>query len=97
MANPSIPATTDTTDIREPGAIAELIDFACIDGDPLLQIKPGTDSRARLQLALDLLGPANLVLGQNNDEAADLPWPMSELVQHAVSTAEALLRSELEE
>ena len=73
-----------------------LVDFACVEGEPLLQIKPGTDSRARLQLACDLLSSANQTLSRSNDAAEDLPWPTAGLVQHAVSTAEALLRSELE-
>jgi len=73
-----------------------VVDFGCVEGKPLFQVKHGTSSRARLQLALDLLGSANLTISSNNAEDTDLAWPCATLVEHALASAEALLRAELE-
>jgi len=81
--------------VGESRLIQEPLDFACVNGEGLLQVKPGMESRARLLLASELLGAANQTLSHSNDGAEDLPWPTAELVQHAVATADALLRYEL--
>jgi hypothetical protein len=82
-------------DIPAANEVEALHEFASISGNSLLQVKPGTDSSARLQFARELLETAYLALHNANKSAEDLPWAISELVEHAVSTADALVRAEL--
>jgi hypothetical protein len=95
----SLKNATKTIELRPtvtPSTTKPVVDFACAAGEPLLQVKPHADFPARLEFAQELLECASLTLSRNIASHEALPWELSGLVAHAVSTAEALLRTDLE-